>query len=98
MPDKRDPEATLREWKESMAADHAAEIANPDPDERHEIEAVVQHSERITFHVEDGALVERERERIEAGEPELFGCACGVRGMTRAEACAHAAAASESQS
>ena len=93
MSDERDPEATLREWKESMAADHAAEIANPDPDERHEIEAVVQHSERVSFALADGDLVETGREPVEAGEPELFGCACGVRGMSRAEAREHLAAA-----
>lgn len=88
----RDPEATLREWKESMAAEHEAEIAEPDLDADHGIEAVVQHSERVRFAFEDGDLVETARERVEAGEPELFSCACGVRGMTREEARTHLAA------
>jgi hypothetical protein len=93
MTDERDPEATLREWKESMAADHAAEIANPNPGERHAIEAVVQHSERVSFALADGSLVETGREPVETDEPELFGCACGVRGMTRDEARTHLTAA-----
>lgn len=93
MSDERDPEATLREWKESMAAEHDEAIESPDPDADHDIEAVVQHSERVVFAYEDGDLVEHERERIEAGTPELFGCSCGVRGMTRDEAREHAAAA-----
>jgi hypothetical protein len=90
--DDRDPEATLREWKESMQAEHADAIANPDPDADHAVEAVVQPSERIRFAYEDGELVEQDRERIEADEPELFACACGVRGMTREEAREHLAA------
>ena len=90
--DDRDPEATLREGKESMQAEHAEAIANPDPDVDHAVEAVVQPSERVSFEVEDGTLVEQDRERIETGEPELFACACGVRGMTREEAREHLAA------
>jgi hypothetical protein len=93
MSDDRDPEATLREWKESMAAEHDAAISEPDPDARHAVEAVVQHSERVSFELADGELVETGREVVEAGDPELFGCACGVRGMTRAEAREHLAAA-----
>ncbi|MFB6179754.1 MAG: hypothetical protein ABEI77_08530, partial [Halorientalis sp.] len=49
MTDERDPEATLEEWKESMQAEHAEAIANPDPDESHEIEAVVQLSYRLSY-------------------------------------------------
>lgn len=97
MSDEHDPEATLREWKESMAAEHEAAISDPDPDERHEVEAVVQHSERVRYGFADGDLIERERERVEADDPELFSCVCGVRGMTREEARDHLAAA-ESQS
>jgi hypothetical protein len=93
--DERDPEATLREWKASMQAEHDAAIAEPDPDADHRIEAVVQPSERVRFAYADGELVEEARERVEAGEPQLFSCACGVRGMTREEAREHAAAASE---
>lgn len=95
MSDERDPEATLQEWKESMQAEHEAAIAEPDPDADHAIEAVVQPSERVRFAYTDGELVERDRERVEAGEPQLFSCTCGVRGMTREEAREHAAAANE---
>ena len=92
MSDDRDPEATLREWTESMRAEHAGAIANPDPDADHAVEAVVQPSERVSFELAGGELTERGRELIEAGEPELFSCVCGVRGMTRAEAREHLAA------
>lgn len=96
MSDERDPEATLREWKESMNAEHATAIANPDPEATHRIESLVQHSERVRFTYTDDGLVERDRERIEAAEPTLFSCSCGVRGMTREEAREHAAAAADS--
>ncbi|KAB7515398.1 hypothetical protein DM867_04865 [Halosegnis rubeus] len=92
MTDDRDPEATLDEWKASMQADHEAEIHNPDLNDDHRIESVVQASVRIGFRYEDGDLVETERERVDPPEPELFSCVCGVRGMTREEAVAHIAA------
>ncbi|MFC7176655.1 hypothetical protein [Halosegnis marinus] len=89
----RDPEATLREWKESMAAEHEAAIAKPDPDADHRVEAVVQYSERVRFALADGDLAETDRETVEPGEPELFSCICGVRGMSREEARTHLRAA-----
>ncbi|MFB6117463.1 hypothetical protein [Halosegnis sp.] len=95
MDDERDPEATLRAWKESMAAEHETAIEEPDPTADHSIEAVVQLSVRLRFSLVDGRLVERDREQVEAGEPELFSCACGVRGMTRAEAREHLIAAED---
>ena len=67
----------------------------PDPDADHAVEAVVQPSERIRFSYESGELVEQDRERIETDEPELFACACGVRGMTREEAREHLTAVRE---
>ena len=93
MTDGRDPEATLDEWKESMQADHEAEIHNPDPEDDHRIESVVQASVRVGFAYEDGELIETDREHIDPPEPELFSCTCGVRGMTREEARTHADAA-----
>ncbi|RNJ27365.1 hypothetical protein [Halosegnis longus] len=92
MTDDRDPEATLEEWKDSMQADHEAAIRNPDPNDDHRIESVVQASVRIGFAYEEGDLVESSRERVDPPEPELFSCICGVRGMTREEATAHMAA------
>ncbi|MEF8883438.1 MAG: hypothetical protein V5A34_13050 [Halapricum sp.] len=47
-----DPESTLQEWKETMQAEHAEAIANPDPDEDHQIEGVTQVSYRVTFEYE----------------------------------------------
>ncbi|PSP38072.1 hypothetical protein BRC71_08890 [Halobacteriales archaeon QH_7_65_31] len=93
MTEERDPEATLDEWKASMREAHETEIRNPDPEDDHRIESVVQASVRIGFDYADGELVESDREHIDPPEPELFSCVCGVRGMTRAEATTHLAAA-----
>lgn len=84
-----DPEATLREWKASMQAEHAESIRDPDPDADHRIEAVAQVSYRLAFALDDEELTETARERVDDGEPELFSCVCGVRGMTREEAVTH---------
>ncbi|QCC50387.1 hypothetical protein [Halapricum salinum] len=92
MADGRDPEATLEEWKESMQAEHAEAIENPDPEEAHEIEGVAQVSYRVTFEYdeENEVLVRDEREQVdELNDPELLSCACGVRGMTHEEALTH---------
>lgn len=94
--DDRDPEATLREWKESMQDEHAAAIAEPDPDATHEIEGVAQVSYRVTFRYDPDAdeLVRTGTEQVdELTDPELLSCACGVRGMTREEAREHLDAA-----
>lgn len=94
MTDDRDPEATLREWKEGMQAEHERAIADPDPAESHRIEAVSQVSFRLTYEYAGGELTQADREQVdEPSEPELFSCVCGVRGMTREEAERHAAAA-----
>jgi hypothetical protein len=97
MTEDRDPEATLREWKEGMQAEHERAIAEPDPEADHRIEAVAQVSYRLRYELADGELVEAGRERVEEGDeatdPELFSCVCGVRGMTREEAERHAGAA-----
>jgi hypothetical protein len=96
MADDRDPEATLDQWKESMQAEHEDAIANPDSDEAHQIEGVVQVSYRVTFTFdeESGELVRDSREQVEElQDPELLSCSCGVRGMTREEAREHIAAA-----
>lgn len=98
MSDERDPEATLREWKESMQAEHADAIATPDPDATHEIEGVAQVNYRVAFAYDSAAdeLVRERAERVdELADPELLSCACGVRGMTREEARRHLEAASE---
>ena len=96
MSEDRDPEATLREWKEGMQAEHERAIAEPDPAEAHRIEAVSQVSFRLGYEYTDGGLVEAEREQVdEPSEPALFSCVCGVRGMTREEAERHAEAAAE---
>jgi len=79
-----------------MQAEHAEAIANPDPDETHRIEGVSQVSYRVYFEYdEDTETLERERrEQVEElADPELFSCACGVRGMTADEATDHVAAA-----
>lgn len=94
--DDRDPEATLDEWKASMRAEHEDAIKNPDPDAEHRIEGVAQVSYRVTFDYDPAAdaLVKAGESQVdEPTEPELLSCACGVRGMTRAEARAHVAAA-----
>ncbi len=98
MSDERDPETTLREWKESMQAEHAEAIAAPDPDADHAIEGVAQVSYCITFAYDADAdeLARETTEQVdELADPELFSCACGVRGMTREEARQHLAAASD---
>lgn len=91
----RDPEATLDEWKESMNEEHERAIAEPDPDADHHVEGVVQVSYRVgyEFDPDEGLVVTEERQVDERGEPELLGCSCGVRGMTREEAREHLAAA-----
>ncbi|QLH84092.1 hypothetical protein [Halosimplex pelagicum] len=99
MSDERDPEATLDEWKETMQAEHAEAIANPDPDEDHHIEGVTQVSHRVTFEYDpDADSLERDEiERVdELTDPELLSCACDVRGMTPEEAREHIRAARES--
>ncbi|QLH79098.1 hypothetical protein HZS55_18145 [Halosimplex rubrum] len=98
MSDERDPEATLDEWKETMRAEHAEAIANPDPDEDHRIEGVTQVSHRATFEYDpDADSLERDGiEQVdELTEPELLSCDCGVRGMTIEEAREHVRAARE---
>jgi len=92
MADERDPEATLEQWKANMQAEHEDAIENPDPDEDHRIEGVMQVNYRLYFgYDDDGETLERTRsEQVdELADPELFACACGVRGMTRAEARTH---------
>jgi len=49
MPDDSDPEANLEQWKSAMQEEHAEAIANPDPDESHQIEGVAQVTYRVTF-------------------------------------------------
>jgi hypothetical protein len=96
MSDDRDPEATLREWKESMQAEHAEAIADPDPDADHAIEGVAQVSYRVTFayDADADALVRDSTEQVdELADPALLSCRCGVRGMTREEAREHLVAA-----
>jgi hypothetical protein len=96
MDEDHDPEATLREWKEGMQAEHERAIAEPAPAEDHRIEAVSQVSFRLTYAYDGDELVETDREQVDdPSEPELFSCVCGVRGMTREEAERHAEAAAE---
>jgi hypothetical protein len=93
-----DPEATLEQWKESMQAEHAEAIENPDPEADHRIEGVAQVSYRVTFDydTEADSLERADREQVEElADPELLSCACGVRGMTPEEARTHVAAASD---
>lgn len=96
MTEKRDPEATLEEWKETMQDEHADAIANPDPDEDHRIEGVTQVNHRVYYEY-DPSTGGLERDRVEQvselTDPELRSCACGVRGMTPGEARQHVAAA-----
>lgn len=94
---ERDPEATLEEWKASMSEEHERAIAEPDPDAGHAVEGVVQVSYRVGYDYdpEEGLVVASEAQVDERGEPELLGCSCGVRGMTREEARKHLAAAAE---
>lgn len=98
--DDRDPEATLDEWKASMRAEHERSIEEPDPDATHRIEGVAQVSYRVAFEFDPdaGELVTAAEEQVdELTEPELLSCSCGVRGMTRAEARTHAAAARKTE-
>ena len=93
-----DPEETLTEWKEQMQAEHEDAIANPDPDEDHQIEGVVQVNYRVYYDY-DAERDQLERTREEKvnnlTDPELRSCSCGVRGMTPEEARKHVAAAHE---
>ncbi|MFC6974270.1 hypothetical protein ACFQL1_05760 [Halomicroarcula sp. GCM10025709] len=96
MTDERDPEASLQEWKETMQAEHAEAIADPDPGADHRIEGVTQVNYRVYFDYDAEAdeLERAEREQVdELRDPELLACACGVRGMTPEEARRHVAAA-----
>ncbi|WP_302081978.1 hypothetical protein [Salinibaculum rarum] len=91
-----DPEDTLTEWKEQMQAEHEDAIANPDPDEDHRIEGVVQVNYRVYYDYDaDRDQLERVREEKvnDLTDPELRSCSCGVRGMTPEEAREHVAAA-----
>ncbi|WP_436924227.1 hypothetical protein [Halosimplex amylolyticum] len=98
MTDDRDPEASLDEWKDAMQAEHAEAIANPDPEEDHRIEGVVQVNHRVYFEYDlDSGRLERDRvEQVDdLTDPELRSCSCGVRGMTPEEAREHVRAADE---
>jgi hypothetical protein len=98
MPDERDPEASLEEWKETMQAEHEAAITDPDPSEDHRIEGVVQVNHRVYF-AYDPETDSLERDRVEQvddlSDPDLRSCSCGVRGMTPEEAREHVRAARE---
>ena len=98
MTDDTDPESNLKEWKETMQAEHADAIANPDPEKDHRIEGVTQVSYRVYFEYdgERGTLERTRREQVdELADPELLSCACGVRGMTPEEATEHLSATRE---
>jgi hypothetical protein len=97
MTDDRDPEKTLEEWKDEMQAEHEDAIENPDPTEDHRIEGVTQVNYRMYYEYdpEDGLQRTREVQVDELTDPELRSCACGVRGMTPAEAETHVEAAHE---
>jgi hypothetical protein len=98
MDEDSDPESNLQQWKETMQAEHEAAIENPDPDEGHEIEGVTQVSYRVYFEydADDDSLERSRREQVDdPADPELLACACGVRGMTHAEARTHIRAARE---
>lgn len=91
-----DPENTLNDWKEQMQAEHEEAIANPDPDEDHRIEGVVQVNYRVYYDYDaESGEIERTREEqvSDLMDPELRSCSCGVRGMTPEEAREHVAAA-----
>jgi hypothetical protein len=93
-----DPEDTLTEWKEQMQAKHEEAIANPDLDEDHQIEGVVQVNYRVYYDYDaESDQLERTREEKvnDLTDPELRSCSCGVRGMTPEEAREHVAAAHE---
>jgi|GEM_PF-633448 len=96
MTDQTETNDALDEWKEEMQAEHEDAIENPDPDEDHRIEGVAQVSYRVAFAYDEEAdeLERTETEQVDdLADPELFSCACGVRGMTRAEARSHVVAA-----
>jgi hypothetical protein len=79
-----------------MQAEHAAAIANPDPDATHRIEGVTQVPHRCHYEYDpDTDSLERSHtEQVgELTDPELRSCSCGVRGMTPEEARQHVAAA-----
>jgi len=91
-----DPESNLEQWKETMQAEHEDAIHNPDPEADHRIEGVTQVSYRVYFEYDpESETLERDaREQVdEPADPELLSCACGVRGMTPAEATEHMGAA-----
>ncbi len=91
-----DTNDALDEWKAEMQAEHQDAIENPAPDEDHRIEGVAQVSYRLAFAYDDEAdeLDRTETTQVdELADPELFSCACDVRGMTRAEARTHMKAA-----
>jgi hypothetical protein len=90
-----DPEKSLEAWKSEMQAEHDDAIANPDPDEDHRIEGVAQITYRVYYEYDtDSDTLERARETKvdDLTDPELRSCACGVRGMSPAEARKHMAA------
>lgn len=96
MSNERDPEANLKQWKSAMQEEHKEAIANPDPDEDHQIEGVSQVSYRVYFEydAENDDLNRTRREQVdELTDPELCSCSCGVRGMTPEEAREHIRAA-----
>lgn len=98
MTDERDPEATLEQWKEEMQGEHEDAIQNPDPEEDHRIEGVMQVNYRLYYEYDpEQSDLERVREEQvdELTDPELRSCACGVRGMTPEEARQHVEAARE---
>jgi len=98
MPDERDPEATLEQWKSEMQAEHEDAIANPDPTEDHRIEGVAQVTHRVYFRFDADAetLVRDRTEQVdELSDPELRSCSCGVRGMSPKEALEHIQAGRE---
>jgi len=96
MTDDTETNDALDEWKEEMQAEHRDAIQNPAPDEDHRIEGVSQVSYRVAFayDLEADDLERTDTEQVdELADPELLSCSCGVRGMTRAEARTHMAAA-----
>lgn len=95
-----DPSDTLEEWKEELQAEHEDAIENPDPDADHRVEGVAQVNYRVYFEYSEatGGLERDRTERVdELADPELLSCACGVRGMSRAEARRHVEAARSNQ-
>lgn len=96
MTDEQDPEATLKQWKAEMEAEHDDAIANPDPEEDHHIEGVAQVNYRMYYEYdEETEALERTRkvQVEELTDPDLRSCSCGVRGMTPEEARDHLEAA-----